>query len=548
MVVPDYKPDWKHKIVRSAPTGGIVVFSLVVEKPDGTQETHRFPSEAYRLIIAATNMKQRVRKLMEYSYADKLHYAVVGTPNLLEFDQGFFVKGGDGLADIKPIAGLYKSQVYAMARHLGLPDPIASRQPTTETFSIPQTQEEFYFGHPYDRMDLLVWGEKHDVPADRPRAADGHRRRGRATPPTRRSSACATRRPTCTPTRSRSSRARPTDVCGIAGIVRPDGARPVEEVAAAQDGAGDPPPRARRVRAGARSERRLRLHTSGHLRHRRTAGSRCSRRTAGRSSSTTARSSTTRSCAPSSRVTGSTWRRRATPRSCCACWSATASRRSTAATASSRSPGGSRARAGSRSCATASASTRCTGRCSTTARSCSARRPRRCSPPARSRPRPTWAASTTSSRRGPRARRARRSAACTCCRPGAAHRLGARRIVAERTVVEAGLRRRAPRRPATWSRSCARASSCACAPTSPSARYLSGGLDSSLTTALAQAGLRPPAAHVLASPSRTRTTTSARIQQRGRGEARDRSPRRGCGPGGDRRTPSPTSCGTPRPR
>jgi len=165
MVVPEYQPDWKHKIVRSAPTGGIVVFSLVVERPDGTQETRRFPSDAYRLILAATNMKQRVRKLMEYSYADKLHYAVIGTPNLLEFDQGFFVKGGDGLADIKPIAGLYKSQVYAMARHLGLPDPIASRQPTTETFSIPQTQEEFYFGHPYDRMDLLVWGEKHDVPA-----------------------------------------------------------------------------------------------------------------------------------------------------------------------------------------------------------------------------------------------------------------------------------------------------------------------------------------------------------------------------------------------
>jgi NAD+ synthase len=165
MVFPDYEPSWKHKIVRSAPTGGIVVFSLVVEKPDGTQDSRRFPSEAYRLIIAATNMKQRVRKLKEYSWADKLHYAVVGTPNLLEYDQGFFVKGGDGLADVKPIADLYKSQVYAMARHLGLPDPIASRQPTTETFSLPQSQEEFYFGHPYDRMDLLVWGEKHDVPA-----------------------------------------------------------------------------------------------------------------------------------------------------------------------------------------------------------------------------------------------------------------------------------------------------------------------------------------------------------------------------------------------
>jgi len=103
-------------------------------------------------------MKQRVRKLVEYTWADRLGYAVVGTPNLLEYDQGFFVKGGDGLADVKPIARLYKSQVYALAAELGLPSAIASRAPTTETFSLPQTQEEFYFGHPHDRMDLLVWG------------------------------------------------------------------------------------------------------------------------------------------------------------------------------------------------------------------------------------------------------------------------------------------------------------------------------------------------------------------------------------------------------
>jgi len=152
--------------VRSAPTGAIIVFSLVVERPDGSTETRVLPSTAYRALIAATNMKQRVRKLMEYTWADRMHYAVAGTPNLLEYDQGFFVKGGDGLADVKPIAHLYKTQVYALARALGLPDAIASRAPTTETFSLPQTQEEFYFGHPYERMDLLVWGRDGDVPAD----------------------------------------------------------------------------------------------------------------------------------------------------------------------------------------------------------------------------------------------------------------------------------------------------------------------------------------------------------------------------------------------
>jgi NAD+ synthase len=163
MVFPDYEPSWKHKVVRSAPTGAIITFSLVVERPDGSTDQRKLPAEPYRMLIAATNMKQRTRKLFEYTWADRLHYAVLGTPNLLEYDQGFFVKGGDGLADVKPIAGLYKTQVYELARALGLPEGIAGRRPTTETFSLPQTQDEFYFGYPYEQMDLLVWGRDHDV-------------------------------------------------------------------------------------------------------------------------------------------------------------------------------------------------------------------------------------------------------------------------------------------------------------------------------------------------------------------------------------------------
>jgi NAD+ synthase len=120
---------------------------------------------AYRRLVAATNMKQRTRKQLEYFHADRLGYAVAGTPNRLEFDQGFFVKLGDGAADFKPIAHLYKTQVYALAAHLGVPAEIQARPPTTDTFSMPQSQEEFYFSLPYDRMDLCLWARNHGVPA-----------------------------------------------------------------------------------------------------------------------------------------------------------------------------------------------------------------------------------------------------------------------------------------------------------------------------------------------------------------------------------------------
>src|SRR5207342_2663226 len=127
--------------------------------------TSRLSAAAYQQLTAATNYKQRVRKMTEYYHADRLNYAVAGTPNRLEYDQGFFVKLGDGAADVKPIAHLYKSQVYALAEHLGVPEEIRRRPPTTDTFSLPQTQEEFYFALPYDKMDLCLYGRNHAVPA-----------------------------------------------------------------------------------------------------------------------------------------------------------------------------------------------------------------------------------------------------------------------------------------------------------------------------------------------------------------------------------------------
>jgi NAD+ synthase len=165
MVFPEYGEGYKHKITLPSILDGarLNVSELTIETPAGEQKTSRLPAPAYLQLVAATNFKQRTRKLMEYYHADRLNYVVAGTPNRLEYDQGFFVKLGDGAADIKPIAHLYKSQVYALAEYLGVPEEIRRRPPTTDTFSLPQTQEEFYFALPYDKMDLCLYGRNHGV-------------------------------------------------------------------------------------------------------------------------------------------------------------------------------------------------------------------------------------------------------------------------------------------------------------------------------------------------------------------------------------------------
>jgi NAD+ synthase len=165
-VFPSHEAAWKSKIAISGGTDGrINHFNLVVEDTHGRLEQKRLGVNEYLQIVAATNFKQRVRKTLEYFHADRLNYAVVGTPNRVEFDQGFFVRNGDGSADLKPIAHLYKSQVYRLARHLGLPESICSSAPSTDTYSLVQGQDEFYFALPYREMDLALWHFNQHLPA-----------------------------------------------------------------------------------------------------------------------------------------------------------------------------------------------------------------------------------------------------------------------------------------------------------------------------------------------------------------------------------------------
>lgn len=166
-VFPRYGAGWRCKLTLPSllESERLNVFQLTVQPPDGEPLSSRMPAAAYLALVAATNMKQRVRKLVEYTHADRLAYAVAGTPNRLEYALGFFVKNGDGAADLKPIAHLYKSQVYELAAYLGVPEEIRARPPSTDTWSLAQTQEEFFFAVPWRELDLCLYGHERGRPA-----------------------------------------------------------------------------------------------------------------------------------------------------------------------------------------------------------------------------------------------------------------------------------------------------------------------------------------------------------------------------------------------
>jgi NAD+ synthase len=168
-VVPGYRDGCTCKVILPSAhePQRYALFSVVVHSPDGQTEWVRLSPKAYQGIVAADSFKQRTRKMIEYYYADLLQYAVAGTANRLEYDQGFFVKNGDGAADLKPIAHLYKSQVYQLAIHLGVPEEILLRPPATEAYPLEHSQEESFFMLPLEKIDLCLYGKNHGIsPAD----------------------------------------------------------------------------------------------------------------------------------------------------------------------------------------------------------------------------------------------------------------------------------------------------------------------------------------------------------------------------------------------
>ncbi len=173
-VFPEYDSSYKAKIVlpdNLMEKETLNIFQLTIIAPDGTEKTARLPLKEYLQIVAASNFKQRARMSMLYYHAERLNYAVIGTPNKNEHDQGFFVKWGDGGTDMKPIGHLFKTQVYQLAEYLDIPKEIQERVPTTETYSAETTQEEFFFRVPFKIGDLVWLGMEKGAPVSEIAAA-----------------------------------------------------------------------------------------------------------------------------------------------------------------------------------------------------------------------------------------------------------------------------------------------------------------------------------------------------------------------------------------
>ncbi|MCL5130473.1 NAD(+) synthase [Algibacter sp. L4_22] len=168
-VILDFNPDIdkaKIEIKQDVASNLPPIFSITVIKPNGEKVSKILPVKEYLQIVASTNFKQRSRMSMLYYHAERLHYAVIGTPNKHEVEQGFFVKHGDGAADVMPIGHLYKTQVYQIAKYLGVPQEIIDRTPTTDTYTAEQTQEDFFYQMPFEQMDLIWYGWENNYPAN----------------------------------------------------------------------------------------------------------------------------------------------------------------------------------------------------------------------------------------------------------------------------------------------------------------------------------------------------------------------------------------------
>ena len=165
-LIPEYKAGYKYNI--TLPTDllerdSYSFYLLQVQMPDGETKKKRLNIEQFRTITSFANIKIRARMLHLYAEAERRNLLVIGTTNRTEFLLGDFCKYGDGGTDIEPITYLYKNQIYQLTDYLNVIPEIVNRQPSPDTFSLPVSDQEFFFRIPFDKLDYLLYAWEHKV-------------------------------------------------------------------------------------------------------------------------------------------------------------------------------------------------------------------------------------------------------------------------------------------------------------------------------------------------------------------------------------------------
>jgi NAD+ synthase len=168
-LIPEYKPGYKYNI--TLPTDlldrdSYNFYRLQVQLPDGELKSERLNLDQFRTITSFANIKIRARMLHLYNEADRRSLVVAGTTNRTEFILGDYCKYGDGGTDIEPLSYLYKNQIYQISEYLNVIQEIIDRQPSPDTFSLPVTDQEFFFRIPFDKLDHLLYAWEREIPAD----------------------------------------------------------------------------------------------------------------------------------------------------------------------------------------------------------------------------------------------------------------------------------------------------------------------------------------------------------------------------------------------
>jgi NAD+ synthase len=161
---PKFSLKCKYRVVVPPKSKNIIgVPFLEILDEDNQRHKLKISSSDFLTLTASTSIKHRVRMTLLYFHGEKNNFSVVGTTNKSEYQQGYFVKYGDGGSDIEPLVNIYKSQIYQLGKFLEIPNEILVSDASPDVWSFSTSDEEFFYTVPYDVVDLILYSRENKL-------------------------------------------------------------------------------------------------------------------------------------------------------------------------------------------------------------------------------------------------------------------------------------------------------------------------------------------------------------------------------------------------